>query len=140
MARPVVYWDGPGRPTRRELAAIHRAWRRGELRTGDHVCRARAERVRARSNPVSPAEASYQDFHWGRPPRRRRTFRVETPAEVFELGKLRAVEYQTRKGNQDAIWVHQFGWPWPVLTGTVDGRLGPILGGNARVTTRGIVG
>ncbi len=60
--------------------------------------------------------------------------------EVFELGKLRYAEYQTRKGDQAAIWCHDFSWPYPSLTGTADGRLGPILGGNARVTERGIVG
>lgn len=141
MARPVIYWEGPGKPTRAELAAIRRAYRAGHIRSGDRVARARGRRRTACRNPApTPAEGAYEDFHWGRRPKRRKLHSVPTPSEVFELGKLRAVEYETRKGNQHAIWVHQFGWPRPVLTGTADGRLGPILGGNARVTTRGIVG
>lgn len=141
MARPIIHWDSPGQPTRRELAAIARAYERGELRSGDHVRRARASNPRRRSNPApTAAEHAYQDFHWGREPRRKRLHEVPTPLEVFSLGKLRAVEYQTRKGRTDAIWVHKFSWPYPTLTGTACGKLGPILGGNARVTTRGIVG
>ena len=141
MARPVIYWDGPGRPSRRELAAIRRAYQGGQLRSGDRVSRARGRRPTVRRNPApTAAEHAYEAFHWGRRPKRRRLHEVPTPLEVFELGKLRAVEYETRKGSQHAIWVHHFGWPRPVLTGTSDGRLGPILGGNARVTERGIVG
>ena len=141
MPRPVIHWDGPGRPTRAELAAIRRAYQRGDLRNGDHVRRGRVRKPRRMRNPAqTPAEMAYQDFHWGRSHRHKMLHEVPTPLEVFELGRLRAVEYQTRKGEQDAIWVHKFGWPYPVLTGTPCGKLGPILGGNARVTDRGIVG
>lgn len=141
MARPVIHWEGPGRPTRAELAAIQRAYRAGHIRSGDHVGRARGRRRPARRNPEpTPAEDAYRQFHWGKRPKRRKAYLLPTPSEVFELGRLRAVEYETRKGSQYAIWVHHFGWPRPVLTGTADGRLGPILGGNARVTARGIVG
>jgi len=141
VARPMLHWVGAEPPTRRELAAVARAWRRGDLRPGDSVLcqRARCAVGRVLPNP-SPAAVAYQDFHWGRPPSRRRHFTVSTPREVYELGKLRAVEYETTKANQRAIWVHKFSWPRPVLTGTSDGRLGPILGGTARVTERGIVG
>jgi hypothetical protein len=140
VGRPVIHWDCRRPPTRSELAAIRRGLRSGELRSGDHVRPARVRRPVRRRNPVGSAEAAYTDFHWGLPPKRKRDYRVPTPLEVFELGKLRYAEYQTRKGNQAAIWCHHFSWPYPSLTGTADGRLGPILGGNARVTERGIVG
>ncbi len=57
---------------------------------------------------------------------------------VFELGKLRAVEYETTKGGERAVWVHQFEKPYPSLTGTPGGQLGPIVGGGAFITERGI--
>lgn len=141
MARPVLHWVGSKPPTRRELAAVRRAWVRGDLRSGDSILCQREQCAvgRALPNP-SPIEDAYEQFHWGRPPRRRRLYGVHSPREVFELGKLRAVEYEATKGNQHAIWVHKFTWPRPVLTGTADGKLGPILGGSARVTERGIVG
>lgn len=142
MPRPVIHWDCQRPPTRRELAAIQRGLRSGTIRSGDHVYPARSRRPRrVRSNPApSAAEYAYESFHWGREPRRKRLHTVPMPLEVFEMGKLRAVEYQAKKGNQDAIWVHKFGWPYPSLTGTPCGKLGPIVGGSARVTERGIVG
>jgi hypothetical protein len=141
LARPMIHWDCERPPTRSELAAIARGIQSGQFRNGDHVRPAGVVRTRRRSNPApTAAEYAYTDFHWGREPRRKRTHVVPTPLEVFELGKLRAVEYQARKGDEDAIWVHKFGWPYPTLTGTPCGRLGPILGGNARVTSKGIVG
>lgn len=132
MTRPVLIWEGSRPPTAAERRALARAWNAGELRNGDRVST-------AQRNP-SPAGEAYREFHWGRKPRQRRTVNVPTPPEVFELGKLRAVEYETRKGNQSAIWVHAFGRPFPTLTGSANGRLGPIVGGAARVTRRGIVG
>jgi hypothetical protein len=134
--RRIIYWDGPKPPTRRELAAIARAVRAGRVRAGDHVSCARARR-----NPApTAAESAYREFHWGKPPRRRRLAEVPTPAEVFELGKLLYVEYLARKGDQTAIWCHDFSRPLPSLTGTANGELGPIVGGSAKVTERGIVG
>jgi hypothetical protein len=132
VSRPAVIWTGSRAPTRAELRAIGAAFRAGRIRNGDRVCC-------ARRNP-SPASSAYREFHWGRGPKRRRRVNVAAHPEVFELGKLRAVEYETRKGKQDAIWVHQFSRPFPILTGTPDGQLGPIVGGAARVTKRGIVG
>ncbi|MHC4218177.1 MAG: hypothetical protein ACYSU7_06930 [Planctomycetota bacterium] len=137
MSRPAVIWTGARAPTRDELRAIGAAWRAGRIRHGDRVSCARLPRVRR--NP-SPASEAYREFHCGRGPKRRRSVSVPASPEVFELGKLRAVEYETRKGNESAIWVHPFGRPFPILTGTPDGRLGPIVGGAARVTERGIVG
>jgi hypothetical protein len=108
--------------------------RSGQLRDGDHV-----RGIRARTNP-SPAERAYTEFHWGKAPKRRRRHDVPMPLEVFELGKLTYAEYLADKGGEKALWCHDFGWPYPSLTGTADGELGPILGGGARVTERGIVG
>lgn len=132
MSRAAIVWTGEKPPTRAELRAIGAAYRAGRLHAGDRVCC-------ARTNP-SPASEAYREFHWGRGPSRRRNVRVPAAREVFSLGKLRAVEYEARKGSQNAIWVHAFGRPYPTLTGTPDGRLGPIVGGAARVTRRGIVG
>jgi len=132
MSRPVIIWEGSKPPTRAELRAIGAAWRAGRIPPGARVsC--------ARRNPSAASDA-YREFHWGRGPKRRRRVHVPHAPEVFELGKLRAVEYETRKGKDHAIWVHPFGRPYPILTGTPDGRLGPIVGGAARVTERGIVG
>ncbi len=132
MTRPVIIWEGQKPPTRAELRAIGRAYRAGRIPPGSRVsC--------ARRNP-SPAAEAYREFHWGRGPKRRRRVHVPADREVFELGKLRAVEYETTKNQEHAIWVHPFGRPFPILTGTADGRLGPIVGGAARVTKRGIEG
>jgi hypothetical protein len=137
MSRPRIVWTGRKPPTAAELRAIGAAWRAGRIPAGARVSCAPAGRVRR--NP-SPAADAYREFHWGRAPKKRRRVQVPASSEVFELGKLRAVEYETRKGNENAIWVHPFGRPFPTLTGTPDGRLGPIIGGAARVTKRGIVG
>lgn len=134
MKRAPIVWEGPRAPTRCELRAIGQAYRRGELVDGDRVAPAVV-----RSNP-SPAEEAYTEFHWGREPQEARKVDVPHAPEVFELGALRAVEYETKKGDTAAIWVHRFGRPFPTLTATPGGRLGPIVGGGARVTKKGIVG
>lgn len=131
-ARPAIRWEGAAPPTPVQLRAIGRAWRSGQIRAGDRVsCAAR--------NP-SPATEAYREFHWGRPARKRRRVNVPQSPEVFELGKLIEIVYSAKKGRQSALWHHKFGWPYPILTGTPEGRLGPIVGGGARVTKRGIVG
>lgn len=129
-----VTWHGRA-PTRAELRAIAAALRSGRIQPGDHVAAAR----HVRCNP-SPAEQSYRDFHWGNPPKRRRVVSVPADGEVFELGRLTAVEYETRKARSRATWRHEFSHPYPVLTSTADGRLAQIVGGAARVTKRGIEG
>lgn len=132
--RCVIHWACGRNPTRAELRAIGRAWRAGFIRCGDSVAPARR-----RFNP-SDAEGAFTEFHWGRSPRRIRRTNLPDLSELFELGKLRAVEYSTTKGRTRATWVHPFRKPYPSLTATPDGQLGPILGGRAVVTRRGIEG
>lgn len=130
-----VIWTGARAPTRAELRAIARGVKAGRIRSGDHVGPARAA---VRKNP-SAAEDAYREFHWGRPHKRIR--RVNLPSYkrgLYELGKLVAVEYETQKGRERAIWVHHFDSPRPTLTATPSGKLGPIVGGRAYVTERGI--
>lgn len=124
-------WLGPP-PSPRELAALRRAALRGELPEHGTIRRA---------NPSKAGRAAreFERFHWGEKPKRAR--RVKLPSferGIYELGKLRAVEYETTKGGERAVWVHKFTRPFPSLTGTPSGRLGPIVGGAAIVTERGI--
>lgn len=124
-------WKGPP-PTEAELRAIRRAAARGELpKTGtlQRATRSQAER----------AAAAYTKFHWGDGPNSVKRVRLPSYGQgVFELGKLRAVEYETHKGGERAVWVHKFSKPYPSLTGTPKGKLGPIVGGRAYITERGI--
>lgn len=127
-----VHWDGAKPPTALERRALQRAANRGELRDGDRVHVARV-------NPApTAAQDAYTRFHWDRKPKRTRNTRLPNFAQLYELGKLKRVEYETRKGNETAIWVHDFTAPFPSLTATPSGRLGPIVGGRAIVTERGI--
>lgn len=128
--RTTIVWEGPP-PTQAELRAIAKAAKAGKLPPGRVTARA------ATRYDTADARAAYEAFHWGRKPRKVLKFRGHS-GPVFELGRLRKVEYETRKGREHAIYVHEFDPPFPRLTGTSGGRLGPILGGRARVTPRGI--
>jgi hypothetical protein len=86
----------------------------------------------------SAAAREYERTHWGEQPKRLRHLRLPSFGELYELGKLRAVEYETSKGGEHAIWVHKFTKPYPSLTATPRGKLGPLVGGAAVVTERGI--
>ena len=121
-----------GKPTKRDLAAIRKAVTEGLLRDGDCV-----QAISYRKNPTDAREA-FRSFHWGRPPRGARKVTLPDYGELFVLGKLRAVEYETKKGRTRAIWCHDFERPYPERTATPDGQLGPIVGGGAYVTSRGI--
>lgn len=131
-----VTWTGDRAPTRAELAAIARAVRAGKIRSGDRVSVAMAKR----SNPAPRGAAhAYREFHWGNP--HDRVSKVRLPSYkrgLYKLGDLVAVEYETKKGKERAIWVHHFDKPRPALTATPSGKLGPIVGGRAYVTERGI--
>lgn len=128
----MIRWCGDRPPTRAELGAIARGVREGRIRDGDRVGPGRA-------NPAPlAAERAYQKFHWGNKPRRIKRRNLPDYSELFALGRLRAVEYETTKGDEHAIWVHPFEKPYPTLTATPSGRLGPIVGGGAFVTERGI--
>lgn len=132
-----LYWHAKRKPTRVELAAIRRAVACGQLRSGAHI----APAAPTRSNPDA-AKAAYKRFHWGREPRRvTRAVLPDLREGVYELGELVAVEYRAKKGRNAKradVWRHQFESPRPTLTATPSGRLGPIVGGGAHVTERGI--
>ncbi len=124
-------WLGPP-PTKAELSALQRAAARGELPAHGTI-------QRATKSQVASAGKAYERFHWGTGPDRVRKVRLPDYSRgVYELGKLRAVEYEATKGKERAIWVHLFTRPFPSLTATPRGRLGPIVGGAAFVTERGI--
>lgn len=126
-------WVGPP-PTKAELAALRRMAKRGQLPKSGTITR----KVMTRAQ-IARTAAAYEKFHWGEQPKR--VHRVRLPSftgGLFELGKLRAVEYETTKGRERAVWVHKFSAPYPSLTGTARGKLGPIVGGRAIITERGI--
>jgi hypothetical protein len=128
---PIVNWYGPP-PTPAERAALARAAAAGKL---PRVSNATRGRVRS----LAPAAAAFRDFHWGENPAKVTRTRLPSYAKgLLKLGDLRAVEYEASKGGQRAIWVHKFSRPYPTLTATPTGRLGPIVGGAAYVTSRGI--
>jgi len=130
--RPVrIVWHGPP-PTAAELRALERAARAGKLPANGHARRA----VKRNLAPVAQA---YRGFHWGENPEKVTRARLPSFAGgLYKLGDLRAVEYETTKAGERAIWVHKFSRPYPTLTATPSGRLGPIVGGAAHVTNRGI--
>jgi len=129
-----IIWEGKSPPTDAELRAMGDAIRLGKLRAGD---RARPGLVNPAPN-VRGAKRAYKTFHWGNEARRVDRTRVPDFSALYELGQLVAVEYETSKGDEHAIWVHKFSRPRPRLTATPSGRLGPIIGGRAIVTARGI--
>ena len=94
---------------------------------------------RARRNP-SKAKAAFKAFHWGDESENDTEFEEPATDELFKLGDLVRVDYETHKGGKRAIWFHEFDDPFPILTATSDGELGPILGGDAIVTSAGIEG
>lgn len=124
-------WVGPP-PTAAERKALARAASRGELPSHGTISR-------GRRSSAERAGAAYSKFHWGDAPKAVKRVRLPSYAHgVYELGKLRAVEYETTKRGERAVWVHKFSSPYPSLTGTPGGKLGPIVGGRAFITERGI--
>lgn len=84
-------------------------------------------------------ERAFRDFHWGNAPDRDVRISVEPLAgEVWQLGDLVSVTYETDKGGERAWWVHDFDDP-PVLAASSPRQL-IICPGRYRVTPRGIVG
>jgi len=129
----VIEWHGPG-PTRREVLAVMKAAHARGLR---RVVACRSSIYGRRKNPSAESDA-YKRFHWGETPRRERAMKLPDFGRLYELGKLVRVEYLASKDGEECIWVHDFEEPLPSLTATARGRLGPIVGGRARVTPRGI--
>lgn len=118
-----------GNPGAKALQAVQAAVAMGKIKNGDTVD--------VLENPTN-AERAYAEFHWGRKPSGVKKVNLPDYSELYVLGDLRQVEYATRKGETKAIWYHDFSKPYPKLTATPDGRLGPIVGGACFVTSRGI--
>jgi hypothetical protein len=98
-------------------------------------------------NPVgisTRALERYKGFHWGIPAKR--AIKVKTspvPAELVELGRLEAVTYSTKKGNEGLQhWEHAFGEDGgkkPALAFDPQTNRLHIVGGSYKVEDRGIV-
>lgn len=114
-----------------ERAAIADGVRSGRIKPGATIRRA---------NPRDAMAEEFERFHWGRKARKKRKVKVRTPKKAYELGKIREIAYETKKGREHAIYCHEFDPPYPTLTADDRGRLGPILGGGYRITARGIEG
>jgi hypothetical protein len=103
----------------------------------------RRRKVRGNPLPRDPADA-YTAFHWGRKPDRVRRVNVPpTPRQLVELGELASVTYATRKGSEDADYMHDFGRSGrgrPRLAYDPRSRRLHIIGGAYTVEDRGIVG
>jgi hypothetical protein len=128
MKRKKVIWRGHRPPTRAEQRVIANGLANGTIPNGAEL----------RLSNTRDAARAYERFHWGKKAKRAVKTRLPAFDRIYELGKLRKVEYETTKGRENAIWVHSFHRPYPVLTATPDGKLGPIVGGVAHVTERGI--
>lgn len=87
----------------------------------------------------------FRGLHWGNDegarPKRLRT-PLGTRGTLVGLGALVAVEYATVKGDEAAVWRHEFGETGktlPVLAVNKERRL-VVAGGGYTVNERGIVG
>ncbi len=91
----------------------------------------------------SRAVEAFEGFHWGRKAKHARRVRVSPrPRSLATLGKLVAVTYATKKGDETAHWEHTFGEEGgrrPVLAVDPDTNRLHIVGGDYRVEDRGIV-
>lgn len=99
-------------------------------------------RLEAWTRDVDAAARGYRSFHWGLEPDELTLGPVADlrPGDpVWALGELADLTYLATKGRTRALWCHAFEKPRPVLASSVAGRLA-IVGGDYRVTRRGIVG
>ncbi len=91
---------------------------------------------------LEEARELYESFHWGNEPTELEGAEcphVEEGDVLVVLGELERVDYRTTKGDTDAVWFHHLEHERPKLCMTLEGRL-VIVGGDYRVTERGIVG
>jgi hypothetical protein len=87
------------------------------------------------------AERACESFRWGDACDAGHVVQLPPPPPVlWQLGPLVAVTYEATKRGELAHWEHDFGKRQPVLAFSEDsGRL-YIVGGDYKVTHRGIVG
>jgi hypothetical protein len=85
--------------------------------------------------------AQCDDFRWGDPRCEHvQVVTVPPPDSIaYELGPLVSVVYEAAKGGELCEWAHDFQPALPVLAWGDSGRL-LILGGDYKVSARGIVG
>jgi len=106
--------------------------------------RSRAQRKLKSVNPSEPsvedAARASTEFHWGESPKHEDTIELPDYSAIYSLGRIHEVTYETSKAGESALWVHKFDKPRPHITATPSGKLGPIIGGDAHVTERGIEG
>jgi hypothetical protein len=120
----------------RELDKLVREAKRAGL--GDVI----ADVIRDYLHDEKKAARFYSDFHWGTSAEHLEGSWVPCAGKeeiLVELGTLAEVAYEADKGGERAIWVHAFKQPKPVLAYNTSGGIF-IVGGNYRVTARGIVG
>lgn len=101
-----------------------------------------ADSLEAWIEDVERADGSFRRTHWGDEAEGAELADVPIvrPGEaVTSLGELAEIAYEGQKGGEWVIWVHPFEDPRPHLAYTATGGL-VIVGGNYRVTERGIVG
>jgi hypothetical protein len=91
---------------------------------------------------LGPARATFRRFHCFPPARLLRVrCRRLMPETVTQLGRLRAVIYRSdrRQPGRPRTFIHFFDTP-PLLTCSPEGRRLYVVGGDYRVTSRGIEG
>lgn len=87
------------------------------------------------------AAEAYTETHWGEPVEGGALVMLAQPPEaIYSLGELARVEYDTSKGGEFARFYHDFETTKPMLAVDPDGGTLWIVGGDYKVTPRGIVG
>lgn len=87
----------------------------------------------------------YEAFHWGIQSDKQgyeKHILLDENDVLCEIGKLRAVVYETRKGEDmkaSEFWFHSFNVPFPVLSTTSIGKGLFISGGKFKIEENGII-
>ena len=103
-----------------------------------------ARRKSVRKNPIRgrsyrKAIALYRDFH-GEEPKHVDDWDVEVPSVALEVGKVTGILYKTRMDGKMQEFLHEFkGSAQPTLAAAANGRQLLFLGGDYKMTERGIV-
>jgi hypothetical protein len=85
------------------------------------------------------AEALFRGFRL-RGPRSVRAMNGDLPPVAIEMGKVRGIAYEMRRGRQTILYWHEFAEGSEPVLGAAPGRAGLVLlGGRYHVTRRGIV-
>lgn len=102
------------------------------------------ERLESLLSLVEKADELHERFHWGRESETLESVeltRIEDGTVLVQLGVLAEISYITQKGDDPVtIYEHSFEEGMPILAATADGGRLVIVGGDYKVTRRGIVG